>query len=73
MMPRLWKYVIENGKLYAVCPDCKRKMIMFASWESNPYHKCPFCWTMRELYAGWYKRWREKAYGKQKRQERIEE
>lgn len=64
MIPRFWHYEITDGKLYAVCPDCNGKMNIMRSWEHNPYHKCPYCWTMRELHEGRFKKWKEEAYGK---------
>lgn len=64
MITRFWHYKIEAGVLMAVCPDCKAKMPILRTWESNPYHKCPFCTTMRELHEGRFKRAKEAAYGK---------
>lgn len=64
MITRFWKYEISDGRLFAVCPDCQGKMPILRSWDSNPYHKCPYCTTMRELHEGRFKRWKEEAYGK---------
>lgn len=64
MITRFWKYEITDGRLFAVCPDCQGKMPILRAWDSNPYHKCPYCTTMRELHEGRFKQEKEKAYGK---------